>query len=99
MIFTLAGFAAASFWPADNAAAQDGFRQTVVVTGAARPVELGSVTRLMTVLTREQIATLPVESVADVLRLASSKWKVAWPITARMLFGTDRAKTSGPSAS
>ena len=72
LIFTLAGFAAASFWPPDNAAAQDGFRQTVVVTGAARPVELGSVTRLMTVLTREQIARLPVESVADVLRLASS---------------------------
>ena len=49
-----------------------GFRQTVVVTAAARPVELGSVTRLMTIITREQIARLPVESVADVLRLASS---------------------------
>jgi iron complex outermembrane receptor protein len=48
------------------------FRQTVVVTAAARPVELGSVTRLMTVITREQIARLPVQSVADVLRLASS---------------------------
>ena len=54
------------------AMAQDGFRQTVVVTGAARPVELGNVTRLMTVITREQIARLPVQSVADVLRLASS---------------------------
>jgi iron complex outermembrane recepter protein len=72
VIFTLAGFAAASFWPAEHAAAQDGFRQTVVVTAAARPVELGSVSRLMTILTREQIARLPVESVADVLRLASS---------------------------
>jgi outer membrane cobalamin receptor len=54
------------------AAAQDEFRQTVVVTAAARPVELGSVTRQMTVITREQIARLPVQSVADVLRLASS---------------------------
>jgi iron complex outermembrane receptor protein len=52
--------------------AQDSFRQTVVVTGAARPVELGSVTRAMTIITRDQIAKLPVQSVADVLRLASS---------------------------
>jgi iron complex outermembrane receptor protein len=70
----------ASVWPTAAAVAQDpstslgagGFRQTVVVTGAARPVELGSVTRLMTVITREQIDRLPVQSVADVLRLASS---------------------------
>jgi outer membrane cobalamin receptor len=61
----------AALWPAE-AAAQDGFRQTVVVTGAARPVELGSVSRAMTILTREQIERLPVQSVADVLRLASS---------------------------
>jgi len=53
-------------------AAQDSFRQTVVVTAAARPVELGTVPRAMTVITREQIARLPVESVADVLRLAAS---------------------------
>lgn len=52
--------------------AQDLFRQTVVVTGAARPVELGSVTRAMTIITREQIERLPVQSVADVLRLSSS---------------------------
>src|SRR6188768_4523450 len=51
--------------------AQD-FRQTVVVTAAARPVELGSVTRTMTVITRQQIEALPVHSIADVLRLASS---------------------------
>ena len=51
--------------------AQD-FRQTVVVTAAARPVELGSVTRTMTIITRQQIDSLPVHSVADVLRLASS---------------------------
>ena len=52
--------------------AQDTFRQTVVVTAAARPVELGSVTRTLMVMTREQIAALPVQTVADVLRLASS---------------------------
>jgi len=51
--------------------AQD-FRQTVVVTAAARPVELGSVTRTMTVISRQQIESLPVHSIADVLRLASS---------------------------
>ena len=53
-------------------AAQDTFRQTVVVTAAARPVELGSVPRAMTVITREEIARLPVDSIADVLRLAAS---------------------------
>ena len=68
----LAGLVVASLWPAGKAVAQDSFRQTVVVTGAARPVELGRVTRAMTILTREQIERLPVQSVADVLRLASS---------------------------
>jgi iron complex outermembrane receptor protein len=52
--------------------AQEAFRQTVVVTASATPVELGSVTRTMTVITREQIASLPASSVADVLRLAAS---------------------------
>ncbi|HKH70347.1 MAG TPA: TonB-dependent receptor [Vicinamibacterales bacterium] len=42
------------------------------MTGAARPVELGSVSRTMTILTREQIERLPVQSVADLLRLAAS---------------------------
>ncbi|HET9362086.1 MAG TPA: TonB-dependent receptor [Vicinamibacterales bacterium] len=54
------------------ARAQDPFHQTVVVTASARPVELGRVTRTMTVITREQIDVLPLKSVADVLRLASS---------------------------
>jgi len=75
----LAGLLVASLWPV-AAIAQDpstspktgSFRQTVVVTGAARPVELGTVTRAMTILTREQIDRLPVQSVADLLRLASS---------------------------
>ena len=48
------------------------YRQTVVVTAAATPVELGSVTRTLTVITRERIEALPAHSVADVLRLAAS---------------------------
>jgi iron complex outermembrane receptor protein len=48
------------------------YRQTVVVTAATTPVELGSVTRTLTVITREQIDALPAQSVADVLRLAAS---------------------------
>jgi iron complex outermembrane receptor protein len=54
------------------AAAQDPYRQTVVVTAAATPVELGTVTRRLTVVSREEIAALPVDSVADVLRLVAS---------------------------
>ncbi len=57
---------------ADGAGGQDAFRQTVVVTAATVPVELGSVTRAMTVITRETIAALPAKTVADVLRLAAS---------------------------
>ena len=53
-------------------AAQDTYRQTVVVTAAATPVELGSVTRTLSVISREQIAAMPVYSVADVLRLIAS---------------------------
>jgi iron complex outermembrane receptor protein len=52
---------------AGPAAAQAPFRQDVVVTAAATPVELGTVTRTLTVITREEIARLPVESLADVL--------------------------------
>ncbi len=51
---------------------QDVYRQTVVVTASATPVELGSITRSLTVLTRAQISDLPVHTVADVLRLAAS---------------------------
>jgi outer membrane cobalamin receptor len=51
--------------------AQD-FQQTVIVTASPRPVDLGSVTRTLTVMTRDQIDALPVHSIADVLRLASS---------------------------
>lgn len=52
--------------------AQDPFRQTVVVTAAARPAELGSVPRTLMVVTREQIDALPFQSVADLLRLLAS---------------------------
>ena len=51
------------------AAAQGPFRQDVVVTAAATPVELGTVTRTLTVITRDEIARLPVQSLADVLRV------------------------------
>lgn len=52
--------------------AQGPFRQDIVVTAAATPVELGTVTRTLTVITREQIARLPVHSIADVLRLSAA---------------------------
>jgi outer membrane cobalamin receptor len=52
--------------------AQTNYRQTVVVTAADTPVELGSITRTMTIITRQQIDALPAHSIADVLRLASS---------------------------
>lgn len=54
------------------AAAQDVLRQTVVVTAAATPIELGSITRMLSVITREQIDSLPVSTVADLLRLVAS---------------------------
>jgi iron complex outermembrane receptor protein len=52
--------------------AQSPYRQTVVVTAATAPVELGSITRTMTIITREQIDALPAHTIADVLRLAPS---------------------------
>ena len=55
-----------------TAVAQDRVQQTVVVTAAATPVELGSVPRSLIVLSRAEIAALPVHSIADVLRLAAS---------------------------
>ena len=48
------------------------YRQTVVVTAATTPVEMGTVTRTLTVITRAQIDALPAHSIADVLRLAAS---------------------------
>jgi iron complex outermembrane receptor protein len=48
------------------------YRQTVVVTAATTPVEMGTVTRTLTVITREQIDALPAHSIADVLRVAAS---------------------------
>lgn len=63
---------AAAILSAVPAAAQGPFRQDVVVTAAASPVELGSVTRTLTIITREEISALAVHSVADVLRLVPS---------------------------
>jgi outer membrane cobalamin receptor len=51
--------------------AQD-FRDTVVVTASTTPVTLGTSTRAVTVITRDQIDRLPVHSIADILRLAAS---------------------------
>src|SRR5688500_5493937 len=55
-----------------SALAQDVYRQTVVVTAAATPVELGTANRTLTVITRNQIDALPAFSVADVLRMTAS---------------------------
>src|SRR3954470_2591690 len=68
----LAVWTALFFLVAGVAAGQDTYRQTVVVTAAATPAELGTVSRSVTVITREEIAALPLASIADVLRLASS---------------------------
>ena len=58
--------------PALASGGQAPFRQDVVVTAAATPVELSTVTRTLTVITRDQIARLPVHTIADALRLISS---------------------------
>src|SRR5688572_3589103 len=68
----IAVVAAALVFAAPPARAQEPFRQNVVVTAAASPVELETVTRTLTVITREQIARLPVHSIADVLRLTAA---------------------------
>jgi len=59
---------------ASTAAAQtpQPYRQMVVVTAATTPVEMGTVTRTLTVITRQQIEALPAHSIADVLRLSAS---------------------------
>jgi iron complex outermembrane receptor protein len=48
------------------------YRQTVVVTATATPVELDRVTRAITIITRDEISALPVHTIADLLRLTSS---------------------------
>ena len=65
-------FIAVALFALVSSAAAQGFRQEVVVTAAAMPVELGTVTRTVTVITRQQIERLPARSIADVLRLAGS---------------------------
>jgi outer membrane cobalamin receptor len=46
--------------------------ESVVVSGSAEPVPFDSVGRAVWVLTRDDIARLPVRSIEDVLRFASS---------------------------
>ena len=72
MRFVLYVIAAVVLAAAVPTAAQGPFRQDVVVTAAATPVELGTVTRTLIVITRDQIARLPVHSIADVLRVTAS---------------------------
>ena len=57
---------------ASRATAQSTFSQDVVVTAAATPVQFGTVTRTLTVITREQVAQLPAHSIADVLRVVGA---------------------------
>jgi outer membrane cobalamin receptor len=74
-MFTVAGLVAAlalADVPAAGQSTLPSYNQTVVVTAAATPIELGSATRSLTVITREEIEALPARSVADVLRLAAS---------------------------
>lgn len=71
-LISLAGVAVVLLASARAGYAQGPFRQEVVVTAAATPVELGTVTRTLTVITRDQIARLPVHSIAEVLRLNAS---------------------------
>ncbi len=58
--------------PAVRAMAQEALRETVIVTAGAHPVPFQSISRTVTVLTREDIARLPIESVADLMRYAAS---------------------------
>ena len=58
--------------PGGAAEAPPGVRETVVVSGTASPESLASLGRAVTLLTRDDIARLPVSSVADVLRLLAS---------------------------
>lgn len=53
------------------ALAQQRVQETVVVTGAAVPVPFETLTRSVRVITREDLARLPVPSVADAIRLAA----------------------------
>jgi iron complex outermembrane receptor protein len=54
------------------AVAQEQFRETIVVTGAAEAVAHATVTRTVSVITREELMRLPVHSIADALRMVSS---------------------------
>ena len=53
-------------------AGQQPLRETVVVTGHAAPEPFRNLSRVVTVLTREQIARLPVRSIAEVLQYLAS---------------------------
>ena len=61
----LAGFAA-------RGSAQDPYRQTVVVTAAATPATLETTARPLRIIGREELAALPVASVAGALRVVGT---------------------------
>jgi outer membrane cobalamin receptor len=69
------GLAVVAWLIAGSAAAQDTpvptVRETIVVTGSLAPEPLGNIGRALTVLTREDLARLPLVSVADALRLVA----------------------------
>ncbi len=58
--------------PGGTAQAQDQLNQEVVVTASAYPVPFGNLSRTVKVITRDEIQRLPIRTIADVLRLASS---------------------------
>jgi outer membrane cobalamin receptor len=61
-----------TFAATSGASGQQPIRETVVVTGHAAPAPFRNLSRAVTVLTREQIARLPVRSVAEVLQYLAS---------------------------
>lgn len=63
-----AGALAVLLLPVVPAVAQDPVRETVVVTGALQPLPFESLARTVHILSREQIAALPVHSVAELLQ-------------------------------
>jgi outer membrane cobalamin receptor len=64
--------AAASTAAAQTAASAADVKETVVVTGSVAPDALGSLGRTIVVLTREDLARLPLSSPIDALRLVPS---------------------------
>ena len=67
----LAGGVLAALLSPPAAAAQERVQETVVVTGTAAPLPFESLARTVLVITRDDLARLPVSSVVDALRLTA----------------------------